>query len=88
MKLIFCQNCHDVFKLHSDFKTCLCSASGGRYIDDLNAVITGEGIPLGFDNNDFVKALKTYKEVKIKDKGFVFKAFIIPDNAKTVKHET
>ncbi len=83
MKLVFCPECHDVFKLQYDHKQCMCGKSGGKYTDEINAIIEGMAIPLGFSNGSFVKALKQYPfEAKMGER---FEAFIIPENAPTVK---
>ena len=50
MKLIFCPDCQDVFKLDFEFRTCKCGKSSGRYIDNTNAVVNGYGISLAIGN--------------------------------------
>ena len=43
MKLLFCPDCKDVFKLQKVVKSCLCGKCSGRYINNLDAVYN-EGI--------------------------------------------
>ena len=72
---------------------CKCVETSGKYIDDLNAEIKGECMPIGFANSSFIKALKRQKTENNyydgnKDtccKGQEFTAFIIPAWAKSVK---
>lgn len=82
MKLIFCTECHDIVKLHSDPTACMCGKSGGRYVDDLNAEIYGKAVPLGIANGSFVRALENRPESGL---GKRFDAFVIPHQCDTVK---
>lgn len=82
MKLLFCKNCHDVFSLRRTEKTCHCGSSKGQYLNNLDAVYSGDCIPLGFDNPNFVQALERQPE---KGMGEVFRAFVIPKICPTFK---
>lgn len=79
MKLIFCKKCQDVFKLHKIDRKCVCGLSSGYYEQDgLNAVISGKfAIPLGFGNHSFAQSILGGSRN--------FEAFIIPENAKTIR---
>lgn len=84
MKLIFCPKCGDVLSLRYSFRSCTCSASGGKYLSDgYHAVIEGDAIPLGFNNDAFKKALA--KDRSLPQRGILFTAFVIPEAAETVK---
>lgn len=86
MKLIFCPKCEDIVKCQKSGRTCQCGASGGRYIDNLNAVYWGEAIPLGLANSSFVTALRLQPENGL---GSRFEAFVIPKTCLTfIKKET
>lgn len=93
MKLIVCIKCGDIFNLTIKEKTCSCGKSSGKYIDDLNAEISGDCEPIGFANNTFSHAYKIQKiENKNYDgnkntccKGVEFTAFFIPEWATSVK---
>ena len=62
MKLIFCPYCEDVVKLTRYDRSCICGASGGKYLEDgLHAEIRGKAVPVGIDNRSFVEALKLYE---------------------------
>jgi len=54
MKLLICMECEDIVKLTFTDKHCSCGKSGGRYVDELNAVIHGPCEPLGFANKSFI----------------------------------
>ncbi|WP_185242763.1 hypothetical protein [Citrifermentans bremense] len=83
MKLIFCPYCRDVVKLRLDgYRTCCCGRSGGMYVDQLNAVIRGDSIPLGFRNDEFFSALRNRPEEGL---GKEFSAFVIPVKCPTVE---
>ena len=50
MKLLFCPDCWDMFKLEKEMRSCTCGKCKGRYIDDMNVEIEN-GIPFGLDNS-------------------------------------
>lgn len=85
MKLVFCPECQDVFKLKRCLCWCFCGKSSGHYIDDVKAEIRGKAIPLGFDNTSFLKALKARPKT---GKGKGFRAFVIPRECETVEEKT
>jgi hypothetical protein len=82
MKLLFCPECHDVRKLQRKQVFCQCGASSGWYKrDDLNAVVAGLAIPIGFQNTSFIKALLNRPKEGM---GEVFEAFVIPEECPTI----
>lgn len=83
MKLLYCPNCGDLFNLSYETKSCMCEHSSGKYTDDINAIYSG-GIPIGFANSSFIKAIKNQPE---KGMGEVFTAFVIPQICPTMKNE-
>lgn len=86
MKLIFCpeKDCQDVRKLRDEeCVSCLCGKSGGYLLpNQLDAVIYGKAIPLGFANSSLRSALTSRPE---RGQGSVFTAFVIPKDCPTVK---
>jgi len=83
MKLIICERCDDVVKLSTkEWRSCECGASGGRYMDDLNAEIWGSCQAIGFSNPSLVDALKRQPETGW---GVVFEAFVIPRIVPTIR---
>jgi hypothetical protein len=62
-------------RLLSEERHCHCGQSGGRYLDDQNAILRGGAVPLGFDNGSFVEALKNQPQDGL---GSRFTAFVIP----------
>lgn len=80
MKLIFCPDCKDVFKLDYAARSCKCGKATGKYVDKLNVVHTG-GIPLGFANSSLQKAIDNRPQFGM---GATFEAFVIPQNCPTV----
>jgi hypothetical protein len=59
MKLIFCPECTDIRKLHKDGVKCWCGKSWGKYLEDNHkAEIGGLAVPIGVDNDCFVRAYR------------------------------
>jgi len=96
MKLLFCKKCYDVVNLSTkNVRTCECGSVSGRYVDYINAEVTGDPIVLGFNNSSFERAIfaqmyngdsketMDYPGGKVV-KGRSFEAFIIPESAKSV----
>lgn len=93
MKLLYCEECHDLFALNFKRRFCQCRKSWGYYKKDgLNAVIKG-GTPIGIANDSFRKSLMMAKiENKYQHEpttclGVDFKAFVILECATTIKRE-
>jgi len=83
MKLLLCPECADVQKLSREPRRCQCGASGGRYVDDLNAEYDGAAIPLGIHNADLARAV--CEEPRADGLGWCFVAWVIPWSAPTVR---
>ena len=56
MKLLFCPYCYDVFKLDMKLRRCLCGKVAGKYINDSNAVVNGQGYSLAIGNGSLENA--------------------------------
>lgn len=85
MKLIFCPSCQDLFKLHTENKSCCCGKSHGHYeVDEVNAVVGGQAIAVGVKNSSFIEALKIRPSAGW---GQRFEAFVIPKKCPTVRTE-
>lgn len=96
MKLLFCVHCYDVVSLSTkSVRKCECGSVSGRYVDYINAEVTGDPIVLGFQNSSFERAIRM--QIALGDstetmdypggkvvKGRSFEAFIIPDSAGSV----
>jgi hypothetical protein len=58
MKLLYCQKCKDVVKLHQEARVCLCGASGGWAASmGSQAMVTGEAKVLAFNATDLRDAV-------------------------------
>lgn len=81
MKLIFCKHCEDIYRLFKseEYQFCKCGKSGGKYIDDKNAVYFEKeenmSIPLGFNNYSFLFAIN---HQRFEGDGNKFESFVIP----------
>lgn len=82
MKLIFCPHCYDVVTLTLQTRYCACKKSSGEYLDELNAVYSGDAVPLGIANLSFTKAVLEQPDL---GDGKEFKAFVIPKQCDTFK---
>lgn len=82
MKMIYCQECHDIVNLARDCpRQCLCRKSGGKYTDNLNAEYYGPAIPLGINNSSFMRAVAQQPK---RGDGKDFIAFVIPEECPTM----
>lgn len=84
IKLFFCPFCKDILALRKQYRSCECGRSGGKYIDNLNAEITGEAIPLGINNMSLGTAIGLQP---ITGWGRRFEAFVIPKICATVTRD-
>lgn len=97
MKLLLCVQCYDIVKLSTKtLRKCECGSVSGRYIDYVNAEVTGDPIVIGFNNSSLERAVADqlyrgdltetmdYAGGKV-IKGRSFEAFIIPESADSVK---
>lgn len=58
MKLLFCQECWDVFKLDvGPIRTCKCGKVKGRYINNSEAEVTDNAISLAIGNGSLEMAI-------------------------------
>jgi hypothetical protein len=85
MKLLYCKKCGDIFNLTHKEKICSCGETSGLYIDNINAEIKGDCIPLGFANSTFRAAFKIRRLEP--DTNPLFTAFFIPENAESVRRK-
>lgn len=83
MKLLFCPNCWDIFKLDYKKRSCLCGKAIGYYTDDSNAVVNGHGISMGISNNILFLLTQTKITTPIK-----VTAFARPHEGITNPHTT
>lgn len=58
MKLLFCVECFDVFKLDTKIRSCKCGLVTGKYNDDgKTAIVNGKGMSLAINNIQLLHAL-------------------------------
>lgn len=81
MKLFFCPCCKDLLALRKHYRTCECGKSGGKYLDNRNAEISGEAIPIGIHNQSLGTAIGLQP---LKGWGKRLDAFIIPKICPTI----
>ena len=87
MKLLYCNECGDVFSLRYEWKTCSCGLSLGKYTNELDGVYLGPCTTLGFANASFVGAIKKQpKKYQGPGTGERFEAFIIEKNCRYIAH--
>lgn len=84
MKLLFCAQCNDVVALREYRRKCSCRKSWGQYIDNINAIIGGKAIPLGFANESLTAALRNQPQHA---PGKRFDAFVIEKECPRIEKE-
>ncbi len=84
MKLILCPHCQDVKKLQFRKTSCQCKKSYGKYLDEVNAEIGGDAIPIGFDNGTLANAIINQPKQGL---GYQFNAFVIPKQCKSITNK-
>ena len=97
MKLLICVECRDVLALRRERRTCACGRSAGRYVDRLNAEISGPSLALAFLNREFFGVLDeqlilgdldeklAFPPYTGETKGREFTGIVIPETAPTVR---
>jgi hypothetical protein len=81
MKLLLCKNCQDIIRLIHSKRTCKCGNISGIYINELDAIYSGDdAVPIGFANGSLVEAMRNQPESGM---GKVFTAFVIPKECET-----
>src|SRR6266480_1786511 len=50
MKLIYCQDCHDLFKLSLTMRTCECGHVYGRYVNNQDAEVSEDAVSIVIGN--------------------------------------
>jgi hypothetical protein len=86
MKLIYCSNCKEIYRLFNEIRKCSRGCTWGKYIDETNAEYGGESaIPLGFANSSFNEAIANRPQTS---PGEPFTAFVIEKECPTMKHIT
>lgn len=85
MKLICCNKCGDIFNLTATIKFCGCLNSRGFYTNELDVMVSGDCFLLGISTSGLAKALALHTRASNERLGWTFEAFIIPENANTVR---
>jgi hypothetical protein len=81
IKLFFCPFCKDLLALRKHYRSCECGRSGGKYIDNLNAEITGEAVGIGIHNMSLGTAIGLQP---LRGWGRRLDAFVLPKICPTV----
>jgi len=86
MKLLYCNNCNDIFELPANCteRHCQCYQSKGRYVSviEWSAEYSGPCVPIGFNSKQFVHATRNQPE---NEPAVIFEAFVIPKNCRTFR---
>ena len=72
MKLIFCLECQDMFKMSTGtYKVCSCGRSMGKYLDDdIKVKVHGPCFVIGLSNNDLLNIIRFDRNRKNMKKSF------------------
>lgn len=86
MKLLLCEECHDVVALRSEVRHCACGASWGRYLEDgLHAEIGGAALVIGVDNFALGRVLDN--RWRYPNENLTIGAWIMGEGARHVKRD-
>lgn len=78
MKLLFCEECWDVFKLETDgVRSCKCGKVKGHYINNQDAEVNGEGISIAIGNGSLQQAIFNSRRVEGSRADYILKANLI-----------
>lgn len=77
MKLLFCEKCWDVFKLSSELRSCKCGLVKGKYINNTEAVVNGEGQSIAIGNGSLERAVLNAKAINSDRSEYIQKAGMI-----------
>src|SRR2546421_6052563 len=59
MKLLYCENCEDIFKPgFNELRTCECGRVKGRYINDGEAEVSPEAVSIAISNVSLLEAVE------------------------------
>lgn len=65
MKLLICDQCHDVFNLSYELRRCSCGHTKGKYdTNGSTAVVNGNGYSLAIGNGDLVRVIRALREME------------------------
>ena len=83
MKLIFCPDCKDLFRLYpDDLLYCKCKKSWGQY-DHRGRIgcFGGKSVPIGMENSSLLRAVRSRDILEIRD----IHTFVIPFISNRIK---
>ena len=87
MKLLYCSSCGDIFRVKLfERESCSCGKTAGHYVDQLNAVYSGEfAVPLAVWNSTFLGAIGNQPTEDIPEGrgGNPMTWYVVPKNCKT-----
>ena len=88
MKLLFCENCWDIFKLDLyELRQCKCGRVKGMYTTESLAVSNGRGRSLAIGNGSLVSALCGGQQFPYKEHK-TFLAWVRPNDGPDNEHST
>jgi len=58
MKLLFCHKCYDLFKLDIELRSCKCGYVKGKYINEVQAEVNGNGYSIAIGNGSLIEAIR------------------------------
>lgn len=65
MKLLFCEQCGDVFQLRiGSERTCECGRVSGRYINRVEAATNGKGVSIAIGNGSLSDSVMKMRGIK------------------------
>ncbi len=84
MKLLLCEECHDIVALKRNQRECACGKSWGRYLNSLRVEVGGKALVIGLDNFQLARVLDLRQLYP--DDNLTIAAWIMGDRTPNVEH--
>jgi hypothetical protein len=84
-KIIYCPTCQDLKTLRKKVTRCVCGKAMGRMLDNTNAEINIDAIPIGLSNKTFQFSLQNRPESGL---GTPFTGFVMASENKNITYVT
>lgn len=79
--MLLCVECDSIFSLGYKLKVCTCGKVSGKYVDEVNAIYSGDSAyPIAFANSSFRDALRNQPK---SGAGKRFDAFVVAKDCGT-----
>jgi len=78
MKLLFCPNCQDLFRLFREERSCACGKTKGLYTAEVYATTNGYGVDIGIGNGYLKMAIEKLRQAPNESREWYVKNTTVP----------